>query len=254
MSTTNYCIGWDVGGWLSNKNVICVAKITSENTIDKKSLEIKNWEPISYLQDMKISLRKALGIEEDSLITLSIDAPLSYSADFKAFVNGSYVYDGFIASINNRLLYRDAEREINARIGVMPLSGAADKLGHAATLAQAVVATILKKSEVAVSFYEVYPGIYKNEGSKDVRVESFQRIQMMLSDLGASSELLQRGMLYYTTNPSSVEKRPEKNDYADAFICCVFSYWLKTKQIHMEPLGLKTNDGLIYVPADLIRL
>lgn len=139
MRDTIFALGWDVGGWMGDKNSFVLIKIN--NNKDKldwffcnNNFQIDNGE-LFNLNDIFKKLYKR-EIPDNISLVIGIDAPLSFSVEFVNFLKNknSYIKKPK-KEIFNPLAYRSTDRYIYNKYGKKTLSAAFDRLGNNATVA-----------------------------------------------------------------------------------------------------------------------
>ena len=135
-------IGWDVGGWMGNKQGIAVATwsiggnsiewlgLPSETNIPKN----QTFTPDSLIS--KVSGVSYKTLPENTRLIMAIDAPLGFPEAFrKLVVNEREFLCRTEREIDNPLAYRYTEQHIYEALGKKPLSATFDKLGNNSTVA-----------------------------------------------------------------------------------------------------------------------
>jgi predicted nuclease with RNAse H fold len=169
-------IGWDVRGWMSNKQAVAVLAKNGQDLdwlgfADRFRL---NLQTDSSLSSLLIPVRNGSAlsaISDRTEVIVAIDAPLAFPLEFRALLNGHWsLVNPPKSEINNPFAYRACERWIYDEYGKRPLSASFDKLGNNAALAMSV-ASALRREEFSVvpqdgrltrkSIIEVYPALAK---------------------------------------------------------------------------------------------
>jgi hypothetical protein len=268
-------IGWDVGGWLGNKNAVAALKYEGGNFewIDlPKTFEIKD-NPLSLDEFIKLA-----GIEEirpDYKYIIAIDAslglPSAYVDLIKNLEIGSiYKSNTKRKEINNLFAYRETERVIYEKFNKKPLSATFDKLGNNFIVAMTHLKTwgdeiIIHPQQNKASeenkfdVIEVYPGVLKentnqkwDENLKKTLNLYLDEIQKLLLQL--KSEEINNAFKYYLNNKEE-EKTKEtfKTDELDACICAILGMAFKNpsdtifKLQHPNTENI-ISEGWIYYP------
>lgn len=169
-------IGWDVRGWMSKEQAVAVLLV-----LDDRIEWLGFCERFKFSQSEPLTLSSLINptFEGDALLSIinftdiivAIDAPLAFSSDFCALVEGKPQFlEPPKSEIDNKLAYRDCERWVREQFNKKPLSASFDKLGNNASLAISLARGL--KSEgfglvpqdgkpSARSIIEVYPGLTK---------------------------------------------------------------------------------------------
>ena len=169
-------IGWDVRGWMSKEQAVAVLALLGDRI-----------EWLGFSERFKFSQAEALTLSsllspafeghipstlfDRTEIVLAIDAPLAFSSDFRALVNGeSRLIKPPESEIDNPLAYRACERWIKEQFRKKPLSASFDKLGNNASLAITYARWLRSEGFSLVpqdgkpstrEIIEVYPGLTK---------------------------------------------------------------------------------------------
>lgn len=144
----NYFIGWDVGGWNCEKNKDSRDAIV---VIDEnKQVVGRPWRgnlrgtiaacktATEWVQGV-FALCRADAPQVNSVVTVAIDTPLGFPADFLGLVQRGQWAEPDRDSGNNGYLYRRTERLLHAK-GKTPLSAIKDMIGSQATKGMHAVA------------------------------------------------------------------------------------------------------------------
>lgn len=171
-------IGWDVRGWRSKEQATAVLGIFPE-TPKVRWLGIsplfpfKPGTPLGFdsLVVPAVGEEGADLIRNCPVITIAIDAPLAFPADFIRLIEGEAITQiPTKREIDNPLAYRACEHWVHDAHGKKPLSSSFDKLGNNATLAMSICNSLREEGFSVVpqdgdlnrhTAIEVYPGITK---------------------------------------------------------------------------------------------
>jgi predicted nuclease with RNAse H fold len=193
MNTTGaggaYFIGWDVGGWNCDRNKVSRDAIVILG--GGKEIVGNPWRGNlkSVINDSKtgpkwidelFSLCGAWYDEDPLSITLAIDAPLGFSAEFLALASDLKPVSAVGDFETNAYLFRETERHL-FRKGLRPLSAIQDMIGSQATKARHVLAKYANKVEVCgvwtdsrlIRVVEAYPAASKQSALMQELRESY---------------------------------------------------------------------------------
>ncbi len=131
-------IGWDVGGWMGNKQgIAALSWVPGEKEIQwlgtPKSISLPR---DAMLSPLRILSSLSAGSFDGSSLVMGVDAPLGYPLQFCQLVEEEAVTINCPArEIDNPLAYRETDRYIFRRFGKKPLSAVFDRLGNGSTVA-----------------------------------------------------------------------------------------------------------------------
>lgn len=171
-------IGWDVRGWMSKEQAVAVLALLGDRI-----------EWLGFSERFKFPRSEALTLSsllspvfeghlpsnllDRTEIVLAIDAPLAFSSDFRALVNGeSRLVEPPKSEIENPLAYRACERWVKEQFNKKSLSASFDKLGNNASLAISFSRWLRSEGFSLVpqdgtpstrAIIEVYPGLTKSD-------------------------------------------------------------------------------------------
>lgn len=175
-------VGWDVGGWLGQKQAVAV--VTWENDSgcarwlgSARCFSIGSWHRGDWQIDDLVRLAWA-DAPADALVgfdvNVAIDAPLGFPLGFMNLLAGgpTISFDPRRPEIENPLAYRETDRHIFDVFGKKPLSASFDKLGNNATVAMVHTNRLRKQGRLCVlpfddklegvpTAIEVYPALLK---------------------------------------------------------------------------------------------
>jgi len=170
-------IGWDVGGWMGNNHGFSLIKYRyqqeswcwSGNSVEL-GIPRDSLFALDYILE-KASYKKPLS--EHSQVIIAVDAPLTFPAEFKKFLNDNqYFLSRPSKEIYNPLAYRKTDRYIYEKFKKKPLSAVFDRLGTNATVAIAHLRKWrqeygfsllpVQKNRPNRIIIEVYPALLKN--------------------------------------------------------------------------------------------
>ena len=169
-------IGWDVRGWMNKEQAVAVLQVCDDQIewLDFcEKFRFPQFEPLtlSSLINPVFNGDTPLGITDFPEIIVAIDAPLAFSSDFCALVEGTPQFlEPPKSEIDNKLAYRDCERWVREQFNKKPLSASFDKLGNNASLAISLARGLKTEgfslvpqdgTPSARSIIEVYPGLTK---------------------------------------------------------------------------------------------
>ncbi|ALC90309.1 hypothetical protein AM500_11320 [Bacillus sp. FJAT-18017] len=188
-------IGWDVGGWLGNNHGVaaCVWEegMGSVEWIGSPSSIALPEDRLLRIPELVKAISKEYALIEDdeTMIVIGVDAPLSFPSAFAQLLGGADVDIRKPArEIDNIFAYRDTDRHIHAVFGKKPLSATFDRIGNNATVAMAHIKMWEKEGDfVTYPFHpsnaennkvilEVYPALVKERKS----TEAFPGIKQLL--------------------------------------------------------------------------
>lgn len=177
MSSATFFIGWDVGGWNCDKNktsrdaivildsaLVIVGKPWRGNLRQLISEATTTDQWITRLFDLCGETAP-----DDAQVTLAIDTPLGFSAEFLGLVAGQEYVESMQSSATNRYLFRHTERYLFEH-GLKPLSAIKDMIGSQATKGMHVLAKFARERRVcgvwtdgkSLTAIEAYPSACKN--------------------------------------------------------------------------------------------
>ncbi len=143
-----YLVGWDVGGWNCDHNANsrdALAVLGPDLALLGKTWRGNLRERINQAKDSEEfinALLKLCGVGAlpvETPVVLAIDAPLGFSTEFTALLNGLQPAEPPGESATNPYLYRQTERLL-FEWGLSPLSAVKDMLGSQTTKAMHVLA------------------------------------------------------------------------------------------------------------------
>ncbi len=261
-------IGWDVGGWLNNKN--CVSAIMC----DGKEL---SWiiKPVTYkIKDRIPSLDKFLKIffkdieklkdPEGYDVIIAIDAPLGFPDSYIKLISNpselklDAIYleknDKDNCEIYNQYAYRYTERIIFEKFKKKPLSAPFDKLGTNATVA---ISHVLAWAEELknIKIIEVYPGLLKGKLKGDLLGKIEKEIKK-LEDCKIMNALEYYKKIEHQETEEKIKVKHEKSDEVDSCLCALLGiskldksdnrvlFNMVGKEEYLEDSNFKTNKTL----------
>jgi hypothetical protein len=169
-------IGWDVRGWMSSNQAVAVLAKNGQDLewlglADRFRLSSQNGLSLSSLLIPSLDDWTLSAISDRTEVIIAIDAPLGFSTEFRALLNGhGTLVEPPKSEIENPFAHRACEQWIYEEYGKKPLSASFDKLGNNASLAMSV-SSALKRERFSVvpqdgtftrkSIIEVYPALAK---------------------------------------------------------------------------------------------
>jgi hypothetical protein len=228
-------IGWDVGGWNCDKN----GKSRDALVILDADLQMigKPWRgnlratinaaasSDAFVADL-LALCGAPEIDGEAPVTLAIDTPLGFSAEFVRLVSGLQAAGPLGQSDQNPYLFRQTERRLFT-LGLRPLSAVKDMIGSQATKGMHVLASFAPSTprcgvwqQGRLTVIEAYPSACK--GSAQV-----QGLQALFGRLA-------------------------HDDLDDALTCALVAHLFVTRpELLMAPdPAVPVSEGWIWVPRD----
>ena len=213
-------IGWDVGGWYGDKNA-CTVMEYYKGSIQQQPPILFDFRGNDSVYDLDSITNKILAPVKDYLeshdknvkIIVAIDAPLSFSKNFKLLVDRKIDVSNFSnVKKNNSIAFRTTEILINNKFKNC-LSPVFDSIGNPTTLGQL---TMLKFKSLGFKYIpvdsinydsiessnriviEVYPGILRNskyysntgiiDSSGHFSSDGYEPCKRYYSDLGSGSK------------------------------------------------------------------
>ncbi|MFN8263781.1 MAG: hypothetical protein U0T07_09665 [Chitinophagales bacterium] len=213
-------IGWDVGGWYGDKNA-CTVMEYYKGSIQQQPPILFDFRGNDSVYDLDSITNKILAPVKDYLeshdknvkIIVAIDAPLSFSKNFKLLVDRKIDVSNFSnVKKNNSIAFRTTEILINNKFKNC-LSPVFDSIGNPTTLGQMVM---LKLKSIGFKYIpvdsinydsiessnriviEVYPGILRNskyysntgiiDSSGHFSSDGYEPCKRYYSDLGSGSK------------------------------------------------------------------
>lgn len=177
-------IGWDVGGWMGNKQGIAAVLWTiGDSDIEWLGIPVETAIPKGsiFTPDYLIGLISRNYVctpLDNTRIIIAIDSPLGFPDAFRRLVcQEEQVLYRTDKEIDNPLAYRCTEQHICSVFGKKPLSATFDKLGNNCTVAvyhmqrwrkeQGYVAYPYDDdNEDSKAIIEVYPALLKNKAGE----------------------------------------------------------------------------------------
>lgn len=133
-------VGWDVGGWMGKNHGIAVCEWDNVSetvhwSIKPVAISLPEGELLSLSQLLRHAGYHA-NWDEQTRVTIGVDAPLGYPEQYTRLLNGESV-DARRPEreIDNPLAYRLTDRIIHRVCGKKPLSASFDRIGNNATVA-----------------------------------------------------------------------------------------------------------------------
>jgi hypothetical protein len=231
-------IGWDVGGWNCDKN----GKSRDAIVILDASRAVvgKPWRG-----NLRLTINAAANSEAfvaalfelcevqtkvgDASVTLAIDTPLGFSAEFARLVTGLQSVGEVGSSDTNPYLFRQTERRLFEH-GLKPLSAIKDMIGSQATKGMHVLGRFARTAircgvwrEGNLTAIEAYPSACKNSAT----------VRALQEPLGALAH----------------------GDLDDALTCALIAYlFVNQPEVLLAPEpAVPITEGWIWVPRDGLR-
>jgi predicted nuclease with RNAse H fold len=231
-----FYVGWDVGGWSCDRNRSsqdAVVVLDGERTVvgepwrgNLRDVINRSTRSQDFIEELS-NLCRAEPLREATGVTLAIDAPLSFSAEFLALTGHLKA----VASIGhwhtNPYLFRRTERLLFER-GLRPLSAIQDMIGSQATKARHVLAKFAPETVACgvwtdgdrLTVIEAYP-------SSCQKSEVIKSLRSGYGDLG-------------------------HQDNDDALTCALIGYMYACcpEQLEFPDATVPQSEGWIWVPRD----
>ena len=134
-------VGWDVGGWMGDKNAVALALWKDGSPVPHPcGTPCCFTLPDTLMSPLELVRKACSTVTQTDLdrlrVVIAIDAPLGFPYAFRRLVNGTTPSSGRPKSaINSPLAYRETERYVQRVFRRTPLSAPFDKLGNNATVA-----------------------------------------------------------------------------------------------------------------------
>lgn len=181
MTDRALAIGWDVGGWLGNKQAVAAIELREDGTWRHVGAPVRFRVAVLGDGGVFALIRTAWtdapsDIVTTHRITIAIDAPLSFPDAFCRLLSGE-AHDAPKSKreIENAFAYRDCDRWVRTEHGKKPLSASFDKLGNNATVAMVMtrrwrdresfrLLPLDTRTDQRREIIETYPALLKREG------------------------------------------------------------------------------------------
>ena len=241
MST--YYVGWDVGAWkCSDKGNSCDAIVWACDENQSLPLETKYYignivERINNISMHNI-VTELLEAQSTDHVYIAIDAALGWPNEFMLLLNNKhtqqYTPDIKNKCFDNRLLYRDTERDVYVKTGyrILPKSTVGDRIGGHSTK----IISILKKGDAIPNKEGIWN--YTNEAGGSITV--FETYPTAVKHF--ISEKTLEGVFIF-------KKDEKRSDYIDAVYCLYIAYEYTKKTLSAPPPQLDASlEGWIWLP------
>jgi hypothetical protein len=242
-------IGWDVGGWLGNKQAVAVIGVRADGSWTHVGAprrfsmrEVLAHGELSVDQLLRIGWTDAPPSALDQCAVLvAIDAPLSFPEPFvRLIAGGALALPRLDQEIENVFAYRDCDRYVHRTYGKKPLSASFDRLGNNATLALALTSRWREHERFAMLPFDA-PG----DGRRTI-IETYPALLK-----GRAGMVLDRSRVLL---PASVATRSADADEQDAALCALVAaaqLGATTPALPpiVEPVSEHCGDGWIYAPS-----
>lgn len=235
-------IGWDVGGWNCDHNPKsrdAIAVFDSHLTLVGKPwrgslrLTINDSANSDEFIHNLLALCAVYPTAQPANVTLAIDTPLGFSAEFLELISGLGYAEPIGESATNNYLYRQTERYLFLQ-GLKPLSPIKDMIGSQATKGMHVLAKFAPRvlrcgvwsDGETLTVIETYPSACK-------RSTSVNALRQRIADQSIHHQ-----------------------DETDALTCALIAYlfaWVPEKLV--APFdSIPTSEGWIWVPVDILEV
>lgn len=234
IASPSFFIGWDVGGWNCDKNGRSRDAIVILN--DTLAIVGQPWRgnlresitAATTTNDWLNALFRKCKAEYPVgavAVTMAIDTPLGFSAEFVALITGQGGIEPNETSGLNRYLFRHTERHLFDR-GLRPLSAIKDMIGSQATKGMHVLAKFAPKIESC--------GVW-TDGHGFRAIETYPTACRVTPEI---KELL-KGSLSLG-----------HDDKDDARVCALLAHLFATKRPQLEEPSdaVSQSEGWIWVP------
>lgn len=238
--SSDFLIGWDVGGWNCDRNAKSrddIVILNSELTIVGKPWRGNLRDAINVSTNAQAFIGKLFSLCDADLpnkvvhVTLAIDTPLGFSSAFTELVTGLKYAQPVERSDTNPYLYRQTERFLFEQCKLSPLSAVKDMIGSQATKGMHVLSkfapTIARcgvwRGGEILSAIEAYPAACKSSES----IATLRR---------------------------HIDHSLGNKDEQDALTCALVAYLFATQPEKLEapPDSVSMREGWIWVPKDII--
>ena len=228
-------IGWDVGGWYGDKNACTVMEYHNGSIQQQPPIlfDFRGNDSVYGLDSITIDkilapVKDYLELQDNNVkIIIAIDAPLSFSKNFKLLVNRKIDVNNFSnVKKNNSIAFRTTEILINNKFKNC-LSPVFDSIGNPTTLAQLVM---LKLKSMGFKYIpvdsisydsidssnriviEVYPGILRDN-------IYYSNTSIIDSNGHFSSQRYEPCKKYYSNLGSGPKPKSSEMDEYDSMLC-----------------------------------
>lgn len=250
--TTNFYIGWDVGGWNCDKNsksrdaiVILDSELRIVGTPQRGNLR-DEINAASNSREWLVSLFKwceAPPPPVEARVTVGIDTPLGFPESFICLITGVMPAGQMGDSDSNPYLYRQTEHFLFQH-GLRPLSAVKDMIGSQATKGMHVLAKFglqlvrcgVWSDGAGLIAIEAYPSPCEKSGYMQKLSTSFAEWEKADGTIGWREPI-------------------DCPDKRDALYCALIAYCFEATpdKIAQPPEGVSSREGWIWVPRDALK-
>jgi len=259
--SSNFFIGWDVGGWNCERNpnsrdalVILDAQRQLIGSPWRGNLR-QHINEAETTTAFICRLFKLCGLEaeycQDASVTLAIDTPLGFSKEFVALITGQGNTAFIDYSEANPYLYRYTERLLFSH-GLKPLSAVKDMIGSQATKGMHVLAKYAPHQSALgvwsdmnkLTAIEAYPSACKR--SEMMRELLMPLIAGVIDDDNPTFSIWDG--VYYIGGIEHADER-------DALVCALiaWSYQHLSDQVLLPHEDVPSREGWIFIPKDCLN-